>query len=257
MQRRPETTTGATNTTTGLTGTTMTPIGTTTATDTTAATGTTTPDRHEPASKTVSIGTLVPRVATSYSANISTAANSPLPAGAAVNFYQTLAKGSAPYVIETSTIDPFNQTLSNPQGLSEGTIDSGTYVASGETVNIVSAAPVETAGHYTVAASAPGYSDGPLTTAVGPPKSGTALVPLPGLSLASGASPGSVVAVVTPSNATRYDHGQLLVSHEGTLVASVPLDTVLTQGGGSVAAIVPAGTPASYLLPFGPGLEQP
>ena len=171
-----------------------------------------------------------------------------------MNFYQTLAKGSAPYVIETSTIDPFNQTLSNPQGLSEGTIDSGTYVASGETVNIVSAAPVETAGHYTVAASAPGYSDGPLTTTVGPPKSGTALVPLPGLSLASGASPGSVVAVVTPASATRYDHGQLLVSHEGTLVASVPLDTVLTQGGGTVAATSPpVRPPPTTTFRFGSG----
>ena len=239
------TSTGATNTTTGSTGTTMSPFGTTTTTGTTP-TGTTTSTGTSTASNTVSIGTLVPRVATSYSANISTAANKPLPAGAAVSFYQTLAKGSAPYVIETSPIDPFNQTLFNPQGLSEGTIDSGTYVASGETVNIVSAAPVETAGHYTVAASAPGYSDGPLTTAVGPPKSGTALVPLPGLSLASGASPGSVVAAVTPANATQYDHGQLLVSHEGTLVASVPLDTVLTHGGGTVTASVPAGTSASY-----------
>ncbi len=237
------TTTGTINTTTGLTTDTGTTTSTgTTTTGTTTSTGTTTTS----GSNTVSIGTLVPRVATSYSVNIRTAANSPLPAGAAVNFYQTLAKGSAPYVIETSTIDPFNQTLSNPQGLSEGTIDSGTYVASGETVNIVSAAPVEGAGNYTVAASAPGYSDGPLTTTVGPPKTGSALVQLPGLSLASGAGPGSVVATVTPAKAAEFDHGQLLVSHEGTLVASVPLDTVLTQGGGTVAATVPAGTPSSY-----------
>lgn len=227
------TSTSATTTTTGT--------GATNTTGATSTTGTTS------ASITVSIGTLVPRAAATYDANISTEANAPLPAGAAVNFYQTLARGSAPYVIETSTIDPFNQTLSNPQGLSEGTIDSGTYVASGETVNIVSAAPVEAAGHYRVAASAPGYSDGALTTTVGPPKSGTtALVPLPGLSLGSGASPGAVVAAVTSANATRYDRGQLLVSHEGTLVASVALDTVLTQGGGTVAATVPAATPASY-----------
>ena len=215
-----------------------TPTGTTTTSTITAtpATGT----------NTVSIGTLVPRAASTYSANITTAAASPLPAGAAVNFYQTLAKASAPYVIETSTIDPFNQTLSNPQGLSEGTIDSGTYVASGDTVNIVSAAPVETAGHYTVAASAPNYSDGPLTTSVGPPKTGNASVPLPGLSLASGANPGAVTVAVTLASAANFDQGQLLVSHEGTLVASVSLDTVLTKGGGTVAATVPAGTPSSF-----------
>jgi hypothetical protein len=201
----------------------------------TAATGT----------NTVSIGTLVPRAASTYSANITTAAASPLPAGAAVNFYQTLAKASAPYIIETSTIDPFNQTLSNSQGLSEGTIDSGTYVASGDTVNIVSAAPVETAGHYTVAASAPNYSDGALTTSVGPPKTGNASVPLPGLSLASGANRGAVTVAVTLASAANFDQGQLLVSHEGMLVASVPLDTVLSKGGGTVAATVPAGTPSS------------
>ena len=248
------TSTAATNTTTGSTGTTMSPFGTTTTTgttDTTTSTGTTT------ASNTVSIGTLVPRAATSYSANISSAANKPLPAGAAVSFYQTLAKGSAPYVIETSPIDPFNQTLFNPQGLSEGTIDSGTYVASGETVNIVSAAPVETAGHYTVAASAPGYSDGPLTTTVAPPKSGTALVPLPGLSLASGASPGSLVAAVTPANATQYDHGQLLVAHEGTLVASVPLDTRADPRRRNGDRQRPRRYVRLLLLPFGSGLEQP
>ena len=250
------TTTAATNTVTGFGGTTMagtgisavtgtTTAGTTTSTAATTSTGTTATGTTA-SSETVSIGTLVPRVASSYDANISTAAGSALPAGAAVNFYQTLSKGSAPYVIETSTIDPFNQTLSAPQGLSEGTIDSGTYVTSGETVNIVSAAPVETAGHYRVAASAPGYSDGALTPTVGPPNSGTALVPLPALSLASGASPGSVAAAVTPANAAQYDQGQLLVSHEGTLVASVPLDTVLTQGGGTVTAPVPAGTPSSY-----------
>jgi hypothetical protein len=195
---------------------------------------------------TVSIGTLVPRAASTYSANITTAAASPLPAGAAVSFYQTLAKASAPYVIETSTIDPFNQTLSNPQGLSEGTIDSGTYVASGDTVNIVSAAPVETAGHYTVAASAPNYSDGALTTSVGPPKTGNASVPLAGLSLASSANPGAVTVAVSLASAANFDQGQLLVSHEGMLVASVPLDTVLSKGGGTVAATVPAGTPSSF-----------
>jgi hypothetical protein len=216
---------------------TPTPTGTTTTSTITAtpATGT----------NTVSIGTLVPRAASTYSANITTAAASPLPAGAAVNFYQTLAKASAPYVIETSTIDPFNQTLSNPQGLSEGTIDSGTYVASGDTVNIVSAAPVETAGHYRVAASAPNYSDGALTTSVGPPKTGNASVPLAGLSLASGANPGAVTVAVTLASAANFDQGQLLVSHEGMLVASVPLDTVLSKGGGTVAVTVPAGTPSS------------
>jgi hypothetical protein len=167
-----------------------------------------------------------------------------------VNFYQTLAKASAPYVIETSTIDPFNQTLSNPQGLSEGTIDSGTYVASGETVNIVSAAPVEIAGHYTVAASAPNYGDGPLTTTVGPPKAGNASVPLAGLSLARREPRRGAVAVSLACRAIRAAAGvaRACWSPPGRL------DTVLSKGGGTVAATVPASTPSSHYY-LGAGLN--
>jgi hypothetical protein len=195
------------------------------------------------ATNTVSVGTLVPRSATPYSANVATAAGSPLPAGAAVGFYQTLGTaGSVPYLIEAAPIDPFNQALFNAQGLSQGTIDSGTYVASGETVNVVSAAPLEKAGNYRVAASASGYGDGALNTLVAAAKPSVTLAPL---ALGSGASAGSVIAAITPATPGKYDQGQLLVSHEGALVATTPLDAVLASGG-SVSAVVPAGSPASY-----------
>jgi hypothetical protein len=199
-----------------------------------------------PSLSTVSIGTLVPRAATTYTANVATAAASLLPAGALVGFYQTLgSKGEVPYVIESSPIDPFNQDLYNAQTLSTGTIDSGSYVSSGETITVLSAAPAQGAGGYTVAGTAANYSGGALTPTVTPPATGTASVTIPGLTLASGANTGSVVAVVTPATAGKYDQGVLLVSHEGALVASVPLDSVLAQGG-NVTAIVPAGTASSY-----------
>ena len=145
-------------------------------------------------------------------------------------------------------MDPFNQVLANPQELSAGTVDSGTWSASGSTVSLVSAAPAEGAGHYIVAASAPSFTDGALTTKVSAPSSGTAtvIVPLPGLMLAPGTSSGSIMATVTQATAGKYDEGELLVTHNGTLVASASLHTALLAGSGTVTVpAVPAGTSAA------------
>ncbi len=201
-----------------------------------------------PSLSTVAIGALIPRAATTYTANVATSAANPLPAGALVAFYQTLtASGEVPYVIESSPIDPFNQVLFTPQVLSTGTVDSGTYVASGETVTVVSSAPTQGAGKYVVAGTAPNYADGALTPLVAAPASGTnpATVTVPGLSLGSGASAASIVATVTPATAGKYNQGELLISHEGALVSSVPLNAVLAQGG-NVSVSAPAGTGSSY-----------
>jgi hypothetical protein len=219
-----------------------------------------------PSINTVSIGTLLPRYASTYTASVAPAAGTTLPAGTQVNFYETLTgSGEVPYVIESSPIDPFNQNLFNAQTLSACTVDSGTYVASGETINLISAAPQQLAGGYTVAGTAPNYADGALTPKVVPPAAsacvtapaGTApatttttttapapvAVTIPTLALASGAATGSVVAVVG-ANST-YNAGQLLISHEGALVAQVPLTAALLASGGNVSATVPAGTPSS------------
>ncbi len=198
-----------------------------------------------PSLATVSIGTLIPRAATTYTANIATVSPSLLPGDTLAGFYQTLrASGEVPYVIEAATIDPFNQNLFTPITLSSATVDSGTYVASGETVTLVSGQPVQGTGKYTVAGTAPNYADGALSPVVGPPASGTAVqtVTVPGLALAPGATAGSVVGVISPT--TSYDAGVLLVSHEGALVAQVKLDPVLASGG-NVSAVVPAGTTSS------------
>jgi hypothetical protein len=200
----------------------------------------------------VSIGTLTPRAAagsppTSYSANIATAPGAPLPAGAVVSFYQTLGtQAEVPYVIESSPIDPFNQVLFNAQALSLGTVDSGTWATNG-TVTMVSAAPKEGAGTYLVAASAPGFSDGTLSSnvSVSAPKSGTAVVVVPGLTLGSGASAGTLSAAIVATTPGKYDQGQLLLSHDGALVAATSLDAVLSQGAGGNVTVagLPAGTP--------------
>src|SRR5437588_982306 len=229
------------------------PASSSTSSTTSASTSTT----GSSATNTVSVGTLIPRSAGAYTVNLGNASGPALPAGAWVAFYQTLAaKGEVPYLIEASPIDPFSQTLANfnptlanAQGLSTGTIDSGTYNASGATVTLVSAAPVEKAGGYLVAASAPGYQDGPLTTSVAAPQSGTTAPPvtLPALTLAAGNSPGSISVSITQATAGKYDHGELLLGHDGTLIAAAPLDAALAQGPGATVTVnsVPSGTPAS------------
>jgi hypothetical protein len=215
---------------------------------TTTTTGTTNPNVNA-----VQLGTLTPRAAaptgspTSYPANIATAPGALLPAGAVVNFYQTLGgMGEVPYVIESSPIDPFNQVLFNNQALSVGTVDAGTWSTNGK-VTIVSAAPQELAGYYLVAGSAPGFSDGALDRKkpVAPPTSGTATVVVPPLALESGASAGTLAATVVASAPGKYDQGQLLLSHDGALVAAASLDTVLKQGAGGVVNVagLPTGTP--------------
>jgi Domain of unknown function (DUF4382) len=240
-------------TTTGTTtigGTTIgtTTTGTTTATGTTATTSTGTV--NSAATNVVAIGTLTPRAAPStYTANVSTAAGSPLPAGARVEFLQTLGgKGNVPYVIETSTLDPFNQDLFTPQSLSTATIDSGTWSTSGGSVTIVSAAPAEGAGTYRVAATAPSYNDGSLSPTVSAPSSGTGpvSVALPTLTLAAGTASGTVSATVAPVTPGKYNQGELLLSYAGTLVATASLNGVIASGGTVTLTGVPAETATSF-----------
>jgi len=79
----------------------------------------------------VSIGTLIPRAATTYTANIAAPAGSAAPAGAEVAFTRRCPiPGKCP-CHRGKSIDPFNQNLANPQLLSTGTRDAGTYVSSG------------------------------------------------------------------------------------------------------------------------------
>ena len=224
--------------TTAATTTSATTTSTTTATPVTIAGQTVTP---------VSVGTLVPRSATPYAANL--AGGTALPAGAQVIFYQTLGgSGEVPYAIEASAIDPFNQVLADNQQLSTGTIDSGTFTTSGASVTLVSAAPAQGKGNYVAAASAPEYRDGAFSATLSQPAAGvTATAAPPGLSLATGANAGTLTTTVSAARAGKYDHGELLLTHDGALVASTALDAALAQGGNASVVLtgVPAGLPAA------------
>ncbi len=231
----------------------------TTTLSTTSTTGTSNPDLTPPtATNLVSIGTLIPRAVTSYTANVKTSASAPLPAGADVDFYQTLSgSGEVPYVIEQSPIDPFNQVLATPQTLSSSTVDSGTFVTSGSTITVVSAAPKEGAGTYQVAASAPLYAEGTLGTPVSAPATSTStttstpttpppqVVTVGGLSLASGGTAATIAATIHQATGAKYDQGEILVSYNGQLVASAPLNGALGSSGSVVLSGIPGGTSSS------------
>jgi len=215
---------------------------------TTSSTATTNPDTAPiTPSNLVSVGTLIPRAAATYTTNIAAATGAPLPAGAEVAFYQTLPNsGEVPYVIEAAPIDPFNQVLDKPQALSTGTVDSGTYVSSGATITVVSAAPQEHAGTYQVAATAPLYADGLLGIEVAAPTTAGVTtagpVTVAALALASGNVPATVSASVKPASALEYDHGELMLSQNGQLIATAAIDTALKSGGSVQLQGVPGGT---------------
>lgn len=207
------------------------------------------------ASGAVSIGTIIPKAGFQFPVS----ASGVLPAGAVVTFYQTPGgNNQAPYAIDEVAIDPFNSTtlLQTPEMLSSGMIGSGTYSSNGGTITITYETPVEGAGTYAVAATAPLYADGypsahkfvaaPSATADTPL---TAAVPVvvPGLTPSNGAATGAINALISPSSPGKYDRGELIVSHNGAVVGSAKLDGTLAATGQQVQVPgLPSGT--SYYL---------
>jgi hypothetical protein len=225
-------------------------VATTTPTLTAAAT-TTGSVATTTATGAVSLGTLIPRQVVQFPVT-ATAASGGVPAGAAVTFYQTLpASGELPYAIDEVGIDPFNTNLlQTTEYLSAGTIDSGTFSSNGSTITITSSTPKEGAGTYAAAATAPLFTDGIA--------SGGAAVAAPGSTQGSGAadattavavvvpaltnsSGGAITAAVTPASPGKYNQGELIVSHNGAVVGSAALDSVLTSGGNVSVSGLPSG----------------
>jgi hypothetical protein len=181
--------------------------------------------------------------AASYSVNLSAAVSPP---GSWIGFYQTLPNSSsAPYLIEVRPINPFTGTFDTAQTLSSADIEYGAYV-SGGAVSLTTATPAEGTSTYHVAATAPVYGNGPLSTTVAPPSSGAtatftvAAIPLP----SSGESISGTVSVASPG---KYDKGELILTQGGALVAVAPLDAYLgtAKSSATLFASVPGGSSTS------------
>lgn len=176
------------------------------------------------------------------------ASGSPVsPVGSYVGFYQTIpsTSGEVPYLIETYPVDPFTGAFDTAQYLSTADLQYGAY-ASGSTIALTSAPPSEGTATYHVAASAPLYGDGPLSTTVTAPAATTttltpftvAAIPLP-----SGATADSISGTVTVAAPGKYDKGELVLTQNGALVAVAPLDSYLTaeQSSATLFSSVPGG----------------
>lgn len=193
-----------------------------------------------------SVGTLIPQPAGSYALNLTP--NTSLPAGAIVSLYQTLpGSGEVPYLIEQSTMDPFNDTLQIDLIASAGVVQTGLYTTTGTAITVTNATPVEGSGAYTAAASATSFADGALTSTVSAPASNsTAQITPAALSLAAGASSDSFTAQITQSSAGSYDKGQLIVSRDGVIIATAALDAALATSSGTVTVNnLPGGSASS------------
>lgn len=225
-----------------------------TAAATTGAVATTT------ASGAVSLGTIIP-VASSgfYYVNVTPNTTTPLPAGAAVTFYQTLpASGEVPYAIDEIGIDPINQNLQTPEPLGIGSIESGVYATSGSTITVTSSVPAEGSGKYQIGATAPLFADAALSTSdeaipgttyttfqAKPAVAGPFTVPT--LSPANSAAAGSITATIATSS-NQFDSGELLVSHNGAVIGSASISKPLAASGGSVTINnIPSGAGNYYL----------
>jgi hypothetical protein len=198
------------------------------------------------ASGAVSIGTIIPRQTVQFPVTATASTTGVLPAGATITFYQTLPSGEPPFVIDEAAVDPFNSStalLAAQELLSAGTVDSGTYSSNGSTITITSSTPKDGAGTYTVAATAPLYADGIVSASVsaaapastqgasGADSTTAVALVIPGLTPSSGSSSAAITATITPSSPGKYNQGELIVSRNGAVVGTAPLDSTLSGGG--------------------------
>jgi len=198
----------------------------------------------DPASTTpVNIGSIPLQGASTFTVNLDT--TNPLQAGALVGFYQTLPGSSeVPYLVDAQPIDPFTRKFNADVAESSGALYYGTF-SSGSTVTLTSTDPTEGAATYRVASTAPLFTDGVLTTTVKAPaaSSTTTLVAVPQLTAASGSALDSTSVTIGKSSSTKYNKGELIFSHDGAIVQTVALDSILTQTANATLTV--SGLPGS------------
>jgi hypothetical protein len=199
-------------------------------------------------SSTTSVGTIPARPAMSYAMNVKAGAqNAP---GALIGLYQTPPQpGELPYLIEAVPLDPFSKTLFADQLLSTGTMDVGTYVAGGN-YSLTTTTPVQGAGTYIISALAPLFKDGSLTTLVAPPVSGTSTVQatIGALKPAAGSDFSTLPVRVVAATPGKYDHGALMITHDGALIQAIAIDDALDQALGATFNVddLPTGDDANH-----------
>ena len=201
----------------------------------------------------VALGTITLTPSDSYAANVATTA--PVsPRGARVGFYQTLPDDSGPYLIEQQPVDPLSGELATSATLSGATTIE--YATFGSSFTLTAAAPQEGASKYAVAALSPFYGNGAFSnTLLAPPATTTdpAAFSVPEIPIPSIAASGTISAAVGQETAGKYDKGALVVTRNGAVIATAPLDEALSGAAASTTVNV-TGIPASSGSSFDRGL---
>jgi hypothetical protein len=168
-----------------------------------------------------------------------------IPAGARVEFYQTLpGGGEVPYLIDGTAVDPLTRQLPDDAfALAGGSIVVGTYAAGGD-IAFKTVTPAEGTGGYVVGTSGLYRADTLASDSV--VVSGTSsrptVVPAPYPTIVAGGRAGTLtVSLQAPTS--RFDSGLLLASVGNRIVEAADVGTLLAKGGGLVIlSNLPAGS---------------
>jgi hypothetical protein len=127
-----------------------------------------------------------------------------------------------------------------------GTVDWGTYVAGGN-VALTTVTPTQGQSTFFVSAEAPLIGTGTSVVSLAPPASGTGPVEIAVPALLSSSATGTVSITVSPGTPGKYNQGELILSHDGQIVQTVAIDSLLTQNGGATLQVqgIPVGGSAS------------
>lgn len=196
----------------------------------------------------------------------------PLPAGADVEFYATVASASAaPYLIESAAVNPLTRRLSATDAsdltvtasptlvLANADVRLGTYNA-GNAISLASTKPLEGTGAYRVAGGALLHADGALGGAAAlvqpQPAAATAIVLYPVAPVSASGLAQPLVVSLTPGS-YRYNAGTLLVSSGGVVVEAIDLGAALAASGNGATTFsvrVPGLPVGSATAPYLPAL---
>lgn len=201
----------------------------------------------------VELGTITLAPSSSYAANV--AASTPVsPRGSRVGFYQTLPDDTAPYLIDQHPVDPLSGELATNATLSSATtIAFGTF---GTSFTLTAAAPQEGESRYSVAALSSFYGNGTFSnTLLAPPATATDVAgfTVPDVQTPSTAAAGSIAVQVSAATPGKYDKGVLLVTQNGAVITTVPLDQAVA-GSATATTVNVTGIPASNASTFDRGL---
>jgi hypothetical protein len=198
-----------------------------------------------PGSAAALLGTLTLTAADAFLVNFNSSTPA-APTSSLVGFYQTLPLSSeVPYLIEMRAVDPTSGLFASDQALSGGGLQYATYGSAGGTLSLTATNPAQGVGTYTVGAINPAYGTSTLGTTVTAPAdtTTTALFTMTPAPVPSGAAANAISGSISVADQS-FDHAELFLTHNGTLVAATALDNYLSGGQSTLTlnAVAPGGS---------------